>query len=127
MTTQLLKANPAVAEDFGRVAFQRGPVVFCMEHLDQPAREQTANLVGFTASLDGETKAYYEPGLLDGVVVLEHPGALHRVPAETELYYNARAKDTFASKPTTLRLIPYYAWANRAPSAMQVWVPYRFA
>ena len=36
MTTHLLKANPAVTEDRGRVAFQRGPIVFCMEHLDQP-------------------------------------------------------------------------------------------
>ena len=59
--------------------------------------------------------------------MLEHPGALYPVPPETGLYLNARARNTFASTPTTLRLIPYYAWANREPSAMQVWVPYRFA
>jgi hypothetical protein len=125
MTPHMLKSNPAVAENLGRVAFERGPVVFCMEHLDQPAQAETVNLLGYTAALEGRTSARYAPDLLDGVVVLEHPGTLHRVSAETPLYYDAHSAPEFAAQPTTLRLIPYYAWANRTPSAMQVWIPYR--
>jgi hypothetical protein len=136
MTTRLLKANPAVNEDRGRVAFQRGPVVFCMEQLDQagggqassePAgREHSSSLVGYTAKLDAATTAKYEPDLLGGVLVLEHPGAIVKGPTETGLYYSAAENVAPAESSATLRLIPYYAWANRAPSPMQVWIPYRF-
>jgi hypothetical protein len=127
MTTRLLKANPAVNEDRGRVAFQRGPVVFCMEQLDQAAVERSASLVGFSAKLDASTTAHYEPDLLGGVLVLEHPGAIAQNAADTGLYYSAAESKQPALSPTTLKLIPYYAWANRAPSAMQVWIPYSFA
>jgi DUF1680 family protein len=126
MSTRLLKANPAVNEDRGRVAFQRGPIVFCMEQLDQPARERFANLVGYTAKLDAATTAHFEPDLLGGVLVLEHPGSIVQGPRETGLYYSAAESEALTESPTTLRLIPYYAWANRTLSAMQVWIPYRF-
>ena len=36
MPVQVLEANPQVADDTGRVAMQRGPLVYCMEELDQP-------------------------------------------------------------------------------------------
>jgi DUF1680 family protein len=124
MTTRLLKANPAVNEDRGRVAFQRGPVVFCMEQLDQAAAERSPGLVGFLAKLDASTAAHYEPDLLGGVLVLEHPGAISEGSTDTGLYYSSAESKQPAQSPTTLRLIPYYAWANRAPSAMQVWIPY---
>jgi uncharacterized protein len=126
MTTRLLKANPAVNEDRGRVAFQRGPVVFCMEGLDQASREN-GDLVGYTAKLEGESAARYEPDLLGGVVVLEHPGAVARRAEDAGLYYAADGGEKVNESPTKLRLIPYYAWSNRAPSSMQVWVPYRFS
>ena len=130
MTTRLLKANPAVNDDRGRVAFQRGPIVFCMEQFDQPdeaAAEQVSNLVGYTANLDGATSVKYEPDLLNGVLVLEHPGAMTRSSASDSLYYAATESVRVRETSATLRLIPYYAWANRAPTAMQVWVPYRTA
>jgi uncharacterized protein len=131
MSTRLLKANPAVNEDRGRVAFQRGPIVFCMEQLDQPGgqhagRERSASLVGYTAKLDAATTAHFEPDLLGGVLVLEHPGSAVQSPAEAGLYFSAAESEAPSESPTTLRLIPYYAWANRTPSAMQVWIPYRF-
>ncbi|MGA2571689.1 MAG: beta-L-arabinofuranosidase domain-containing protein [Terracidiphilus sp.] len=126
MTTHLLKANPAVNEDRGRIAFQRGPIVFCMEMLDQPAREQAADLVRYTAKLGSTTAAHFEPDLLGGVVVLEHPGAIVQGPANTELYSSTSGDEPLIESATALRLIPYYAWANRTPSAMQVWIPYRF-
>ena len=134
MATRLLRANPAVSDDRGRVAFQRGPLVFCMEALDQAAPNQAslgqadsehaaAVLDGYTVQLDAATTSRFDPALLEGVMVLEHPGFIARSPA-TKLYFSA----TDAAKPevssATLRLIPYYAWANRAPSAMQVWIPY---
>jgi uncharacterized protein len=124
MGTQLLRANAAVNEDRGRVAFQRGPVVFCMEQLDQAAASQSKDLVGYAAQLDASTGAHYEPELLDGVLMLEHAGSISR-SAEKSLYFSASESGNATETATTLRLIPYYAWANRAPSAMQVWIPYK--
>jgi DUF1680 family protein len=124
MRTRLLKANPAVSEDLGRVAFERGPIVFCMEHLDQAGHEQEMNLAGYAARLDAKTVVRFDASLLDGVMVLEHPGTLNRSSSDESLYFPATDSAKVEEKPATLRLIPYYAWANRGPSAMQVWIPY---
>jgi DUF1680 family protein len=123
MASQVMRANPAVTENTGRVAFQRGPVVFCMEGLDQPNRPKQRNLAGFSVKSSGATAANYNPNLLDGVVVLEHQGSQEEAPPSSSLYFAADTPQPEAS-PAALKLIPYYAWANRAPSEMQVWIPY---
>jgi DUF1680 family protein len=124
MTTRLLESNPAVAEDRGRVAFQRGPIVFCMERLDQPSLDQDLNLSNYAVDLRAPTTARFDPDLLDGVMVLEHPGTVS-IPANQKLYFAANDAAKAQELPVTVKLIPYYAWANRAPAAMQVWIPYR--
>jgi len=57
-------------------------------------------------------------------MVLRHRGGAYQVSsAEEELYMPASPVPPKA-RPENLTLIPYYVWANRQPSAMQVWVPY---
>ena len=58
-------------------------------------------------------------------MVLEHPGSVTKGAADTSLYFTAGDNQKVAESPAVLRLIPYYAWANRAPSSMQVWIPFR--
>jgi len=120
MRTQLLKANPAVTEDRGRVAFQRGPIVFCMEHLDQPAH--VTNLAGYSVVLTGPSEEQFETALLDGVMTLKHAAKISESATDVPLYFSASTPQP-AAEPTTVKLIPYYAWANREPAAMQVWIP----
>jgi len=119
MTTHLLKANPAVTEDRGRVAFQRGPIVFCMEHLDQPEHTAGMNLAGYTVKNDGVTTAHFDANLLDGVMVLTHPATISKSATDMALYFPASTPKPPES-PTTVKLIPYYAWANRESASMQV-------
>jgi hypothetical protein len=126
MTTHLLKANPAVTEDRGRVAFQRGPIVFCMEHLDQQDRSSGTNMADYTVETKGETTAHFEPALLDGVMVLSHPAMISKSATDKPLYFSASTPKPPESA-TTIRFIPYYAWANREPASMQVWIPYKDA
>jgi len=123
MAPQILRANPAVTENTGRVAMQRGPMVFCMEGLDQTVPPEQRNLAGFSVHASGATTASYDASLLDGVVVLEHEGSHEEAPPSSSLYFAADTPQPVAS-PATLRLIPYYSWANREPSEMQVWIPY---
>ena len=56
--------------------------------------------------------AEFEPELLDGVMVLSHPGAIKRASTETGLYFPADSPVKRSDQPKTLKLIPYYAWAN---------------
>lgn len=122
MTTRLLRANPAVADDLGRVAFQRGPIVYCMESLDQSAGSAKKDLSAFSTQIQGQVKTHWDGILLEGVVLIEHPGTVTQ-DRENALYLSAKTS-LGPVIPTTLRFIPYYAWANRDPSEMQVWVPY---
>jgi DUF1680 family protein len=120
MTPRLLVANPQVVEDNGKVAVQRGPLMFCLEQLDQQTK--MADLL--LAEPLKPFRERFERNLLGGVLVLEHAGVTYERPVETEPLYAplGRVEDE-KTKPTSLTLIPYYAWANRQPSAMEVWIP----
>ncbi len=122
MTPRLVRANPLVREDAGRVALERGPLVYCLEGADQ---------IGFSlfdASLldDGSSfTSTFEAGLLGGVLVLKHRGSVVDHPFSGEpLYRPFREKVERPGTVVALKFIPYYAWANRGQSSMEVWVPY---
>ncbi len=85
-----IKADPRVKEDFGKIALQRGPMVYCFESVDNGKDVLKAEISG-----DARFVAEYKPDLLGGVVILRGEG---------------------------LVAIPYYAWDNRGPSKMKVWI-----
>ena len=121
MQPRLTTANPLVRENVGRVAVERGPLVYCLEQQDQAAWKALFDLSLAAGAFDGE----FRPKLLGGVLVLRHPGQAAVRPLNTEpLYRQAGAKTTGAASPVTLTFIPYYAWANREPQPMVVWVPH---
>jgi DUF1680 family protein len=124
MEPQIIHANPAVTDDLGRVAMQRGPIVYCMEQLDQAAGSTPPDFYGYSASLSGETSHRFEPNLLGGVVTLQHSGTFSKPQASEGLYESQQQPAATSAQPARLTLIPYYAWANREDSSMQVWIPY---
>ena|SRR5437867_3987973 len=125
MAPQLLESNERVVENNGRVAVQRGPLVYCLEGLDQPEGTSLAD-VSIRASgkdLGAGFSESFEKDLLDGVMVLKHDGKASKPSgARSSLYFSANAPASSSSK-VTLTFIPYYAWLNRRPSPMQVWTP----
>lgn len=121
MPPALMVSNPMAAENRGSVAVKRGPVVYCLEGVDNPGISvREARLRLDPESPSGGLKAEFRPDLLGGVTMITAKGA---VPAEEwgPLY---RPLDTSSVKtrPVTLRAIPYYAWDNRGPSEMTVWI-----
>jgi DUF1680 family protein len=92
---RLRRAHPEVKGHARKVAITRGPLVYCLESVDNPEVD-IFNLQLDPASLHDE----YVPDLLGGMVVI-----------------HARTTD---GKP--LRFIPYFLWANRGESQMTVWV-----
>src|SRR5580700_7788301 len=124
MVPQVIEANPHVVEDAGRVAVQRGPLVYCMEQLDQPSGVMLDDVaLDLGRKTTGEFRSEFKPDLLGGVVVLEHPGASLEFGSAHEALYSTYTPDKPKNKPVALRFIPYYAWANREATPMQVWTP----
>src|ERR1017187_5337607 len=124
MTPRITAANPRVEHDARRVAIERGPLVYCMEQIDQP---ESAPLDGYSLALTEQgakqIEAAFDPAVLGGVVVLRAPGiCAPGDPGPGPALYHPLALTQ--AKAVSLKLIPYYAFANRAASAMQVWIPY---
>jgi DUF1680 family protein len=114
LTVERLHAHPEVRQDAGRVALRRGPLVYCLEGVDN-----TVPLNRIRLPEGAELDAQDEPGLLGGVVTLEGD-ALAETTADWDgdLYRTAPP----AERPVRIRAVPYYAWDNRDPGEMLVWV-----
>lgn len=124
MKPQVLEANPRVADDTGRVAVQRGPLVYCLEGVDQPEGVSLSDValpVGKHPGTDFQTQ--FRGDLLEGVLVLQHPGFVTEEGASRNALYLRYNGEPPKTRQVTLTFIPYYAWSNRASTAMQVWTP----
>jgi DUF1680 family protein len=114
MPVERIYAHPAVRADVGQVALRRGPIVYCFEQTDS-----AAPLDRVVLAFDAPLIARSEPELLDGVVVVEAEAeALDEAGWDGALYLSSRPQ----TQPVKLRGIPYFAWDNREPGAMTVWV-----
>jgi DUF1680 family protein len=108
MPVERVRANEKVAADRGRIALQRGPVVFCAEWADSPDKH-VRNLV----LADSEKlRAEFEPGKLNGLEVVRGNAVAYRYDRDGLLLHTS---EEFTA-------IPYYAWANRGPGQMEVWI-----
>jgi DUF1680 family protein len=116
----MMAANPRVTDDYGRVAIQRGPLVYVLEQLDQNgiAIPDVFLKAGATFSVD------YRKDVLGGIAELKVSGlAAERSVGDEPLY---RAYGSGANRPkhmVNLTFIPYYTVGNREPSPFEVWVP----
>lgn len=111
MDVQKVLANDSIKDDRGKVALQRGPLMYCAEGIDND--NKAGNIIipensVFTAS--------YRPELLQGIMVLQTQAPVVMVDEKA-------SSVTTVSKMVTA--IPYYAWANRGKSEMTVWFPGR--
>jgi DUF1680 family protein len=118
MPPRLLAAHPAVEEERNQVAVARGPLVYCLESPDLPKGVEIDDIV---VPRGTAFKVRRAAALLGGVTVLE--GEARRIPrtAGGGVLY----RDVYRGRLGRLRvrLIPYYAWLNRGPSSMRVWLP----
>ncbi|ACZ43114.1 protein of unknown function DUF1680 [Thermobaculum terrenum ATCC BAA-798] len=119
MTVRRLEAHPYLSEDAGRVAIMRGPILYCIESADNPGVDLRDVLLPRDAAFSEELA----PDTLGGVVLLR---ADARLAPPDEAWagrlYRPRTQGDPASTPCKLVAIPYYAWANREPGQMRVWI-----
>ena len=120
MPVRCLEAHPLVEEARNQVAYQRGPIVYCLESSDLPAG---VSLLDVHAVAPAELTPHREPvGEGPPLVVLrgEWEAEADSAPWSGSLY---RDRGQRANRPIPVRLIPYFAWGNRGRSEMSVWVP----
>lgn len=124
MKPQVLQADHRVVEDFGRVAVQRGPLIYCLEALDQPESVALGEVsVDLRNGSAGQFREKFEKDLLGGVLVLTHPGMVSKRTHENPGLYRAYSAEAPPTRPVELKFTPYYTWANRTATPMQVWTP----
>ncbi|WP_307893946.1 glycoside hydrolase family 127 protein [Bacillus swezeyi] len=114
MTIEQIKANPLVRHNVGKAALQRGPLVYCLEEADNGGQLQNILL-----PRKAELKAEYDEGLLERVVVIS--GKAERIDEKDwggSLYRMAEIQ----TSPADIKAVPYYAWCNREPGEMRVWI-----
>ena len=113
MPTRLVTANPRASALRGQTALIRGPLVYCFEQADNPG----VDLNGLRISTDADFQPNFAADLLGGITLLT---GLALTTPPCALYGNGNASANDA--PVRVTAVPYYAWANREPGAMTVWV-----
>jgi DUF1680 family protein len=96
MPVRRVLANEKVAEDRGKAAIQRGPILYALEGIDNGG-----TLKDLSLPLDAPLTAAFKSDLLNGVEVI-----------------------TGKVGDRTITAVPYYAWNNRGKGEMAVWVTY---
>lgn len=113
MPARRVAAHPAVPQDRGLYAIQRGPLVYCLEDADN------ATSVGQVAiPLEAEFSTEHRADLLGGVTILRAKGLAFAEPFDSKVLYAPPGK----TREMNVTAIPYCVWDNRAPGEMRVWV-----
>lgn len=115
LVPRILRANPLVKEDVGKVAIMKGPVVYCLEEVDNGK-----NLPAIFLDPEQELQESYEENLLGGTTVIRTAGKKVMTDGwhSNELYKESDL--TMESIP--LMFVPYPYWGNRQTGEMLVWV-----
>jgi DUF1680 family protein len=120
MEPRLVEAHPWIEATRGRVAIERGPLVYCLEQADHPGAPVADLEIDPAAPLTSR----WDGDLLGGVAVVRASGfQVDTASWHHQLYRPARPGPAAARQRVELTAIPYYAWANREPGAMRVWIP----
>ncbi|MCD6508564.1 glycoside hydrolase family 127 protein [Candidatus Poribacteria bacterium] len=118
MRVQMLTAHPRVESSWNRIAFKRGPIIFCLEHEDNPGFDVWCAGI----RVNSEPIAEFRPDLLGGVMTVKCDGIASEMGIWEDKLYLPIGSVSQTERPVRITAIPYYAWANRDPGPMTVWM-----
>jgi DUF1680 family protein len=117
MPVECIKAHPAVWQNTGRVALQRGPLVYCLEETDH-----SWPVTQIMLAPEAEFRTRFDSEFLGGITVIETKGLVAATDGwEKSLYRAVNGSQSFIE--ILIKAVPYYAWDNREPGTMAVWIP----
>ena len=111
MSVRQVTSRSEVKADQNRIALQRGPLVYCVEGADNDGRAWNI-LVPDTATFTTKPHQVVDEPV---IAIQAHVSVVEAAPDGLSV----------KTSPRTITAIPYYAWANRGKSPMQVWLPSR--
>jgi DUF1680 family protein len=117
-----ITSNPLVEETRGQVALRRGPVVYCLESPDLPALTSGPRVNILDVAIPAQLKFHPLPTRIGNSRFIALEGEARQIYSggwKNRLYQPLSARPPAT---ITIHLIPYYAWANRGPSDMTVWM-----
>ncbi|HCG58688.1 MAG TPA: hypothetical protein DEV97_01605, partial [Lachnospiraceae bacterium] len=117
MEPRFWRADPRVRDDVGKVALTRGPVVYCLEEVDNGK-----NLHLLSVDPAGKTEGETEDGELGHIIRITAEGKRIREPEDDQSLYRPADETEPQEENVRLSFIPYYTWANRGSNEMSVWV-----
>jgi hypothetical protein len=110
MPVRTVNADPRVTEDAGKVAVQRGPLIYCAEWPDN----NSGNVLNLVLKKDALFTPEYIPSFLEGTEVIRTTGLQTKRSLDGKI-------ELLTEEPVTL--VPYALWNNRGPGQMMVWIP----
>lgn len=110
---QLIEARPEIRKNSGKVAIQRGPLVYCLEEIDHGGP-----ISSMTILQDNAWQERFDPTLLGGVIVLEGEALQDDKTSWSDEPYRPIQQ---LQHPIQLQAIPYNVWGNRGLGEMSVW------
>jgi len=110
MPVRKVTADERIKEDREKVAFQRGPVIYCAEWPDN----NTGNVLDLVIKKDASFTTEFDPSLLDGTQIIKTTGVQTKKTLDGKV-------EMLAEEP--VKLIPYALWNNRGSGQMMVWFP----
>lgn len=110
MPVRWVEANNKVVADKGKLALQRGPVMYCAEWPDN----KNGHVLSLMFDPKNKVKASYNPDMLNGIDILS---------THADLTWRDMQGNVQADSSREAGLIPYYSWCNRGPGEMMVWLP----
>ncbi|NQT60653.1 MAG: glycoside hydrolase family 127 protein [Bacteroidetes bacterium] len=120
MIPKFIEANPYIEATRNSVAISRGPLVYCLEGIDQ---ERGVRVIDTQVDVESPLKKSWEKDILNGMIKIEAKGvSCDNSNWEEKIYMYADSEQKI-SKNVKITAIPYFAWANRDVSDMCVWIP----
>ncbi len=114
MPVREIIAHPSIKDDVGKIALQRGPLVYCAEGADN----KEGHVLNLYLNRENSYSTEYLPKLLNGVTVIKSSANSTATLDATDSKSSNLNRQPFTA-------IPYYAWANRGAGEMVVWIPNR--
>ncbi|MCJ7448413.1 MAG: glycoside hydrolase family 127 protein [Bacteroidales bacterium] len=110
MPVRKVVADERIKEDIGKIAIQRGPLIYCAEWPDN----NTGNVLNFVLNREAPLMAEFVPSLLGGTQIIKTSGFQTQKTLDGKI-------DLLPEEP--IMLIPYALWNNRGPGQMMIWFP----
>jgi DUF1680 family protein len=120
MPVELIESHPLVEETRNHIAIKRGPLVYCLE---TPGLPKGVTLKAVALRSDAKYTPRFDDKTLGGVVVIETDAENN--PSKDWQGQLYRPLDSQRERTERIMLTPYFAWANRGPAEMSVWLPWR--